>query len=80
MKHEFIYSMNSYIILHINHEFIYYMNLCIIQIHIIHGFFHCLLCSMYIHVIDLCPSLSNTMVKLAKGIKRRITSFEKCSA
>ncbi len=38
--------------------------------------FHCLLCSVYTHVIALCSISSNTLMKLAKGIKQRITSFK----
>jgi hypothetical protein len=36
----------------------------------------CLLCSVYTHVIILCSKSSNTLMKLAKGSKQRITSFE----
>jgi hypothetical protein len=35
-----------------------------------------LLCSVFIHVIALCSNSSNTLMKLAKGSKRRITSFK----
>ena len=38
--------------------------------------FPCLLCIVYFHVIALCSDLSNTLMKLAKGSKQRITSFE----
>jgi hypothetical protein len=38
--------------------------------------FPCLLCSVYTHVLALCSSSSNTLMKLAKGSKQRITSFE----
>jgi hypothetical protein len=38
--------------------------------------FPCLLCSLYTHVIALYSNSSNTLMKLAKGSKRRITSFE----
>jgi hypothetical protein len=38
--------------------------------------FHCLLCSAYTHVIALFPNSSYTLMKLAKGSKRRSTSFE----
>ncbi len=31
---------------------------------------------MYTHVIALCSNLSNTLMKLAKGSKQRITSFK----
>jgi hypothetical protein len=38
--------------------------------------FHCPLCSVYTHVIALCSNSSNILMKLAKGSKQRITSFE----
>jgi hypothetical protein len=38
--------------------------------------FHCLLCSAYTHVTALFSKSSNTLMKLAKGSKRRIKSFE----
>ncbi len=37
--------------------------------------FPCLICIVYIHVIAVCSNLSNTLMKLAKGSRRRITSF-----
>jgi hypothetical protein len=38
--------------------------------------FPCLLCSVYTHVLALFSNSSNTLMKLAKGSKQRITSFE----
>jgi hypothetical protein len=38
--------------------------------------FHCLLCNAFTHVTALFSNSSSTLVKLAKGSKRRITSFE----
>jgi hypothetical protein len=38
--------------------------------------FPCLLFSLYTHVIALYSKSSNTLMKLAKGSKQRITSFE----
>jgi hypothetical protein len=57
------------------HVFIHYMNSYFIQIHIM-NLFPCLLCSLYTHVIALYSNSSNTLIKLAKGSKLRITSFE----
>jgi hypothetical protein len=67
--------MNSCIFLCIIHGFVYYMNLYFIQIHVM-NLFHCLLCSLNTHVIALYSNSSNTLMKLAKGSKQRITSFE----
>jgi hypothetical protein len=68
--------MNLCIILRIKHEFIYYMNLCFIQIHIIHEFVY-LSAMQCVHSCPaLCSNSSNTLMKLAKGSKRRITLIE----
>jgi hypothetical protein len=67
--------MNLCIHLHIIHEFIYYMNLYCIQNHLM-NLFSCLLCSLYTHVIALYSNSSNMLMNLAKGSKRKITSFE----
>jgi hypothetical protein len=52
------------------------MNSYFIQIHIM-NLFPFLLCSLYTHVIALYSNSSDTfLIKLAKGSKWRITSFE----
>jgi hypothetical protein len=50
-----------------------YMNLCVNKYM---NLFHFFLCSAYTHVTALFSNSSKTLMKLARGSKQRITSFE----